>query len=62
MVSVAVVAPLMFPPLTRFVLPFRHWYCSGGVPVAPTLNDADPPSHADCDVGWEKMAGLVQAA
>ena len=44
--SVAVVAPEIFPPLERFDPPFLHWYVND-VPVAVTEKLADEPGHAD---------------
>jgi len=49
MVSVAVVAPDMFPPSVRLVVPFLHWYVNP-VPVAVTLKLTELPEQIVCVV------------
>jgi hypothetical protein len=53
--NVALVAPLIEPPLLTFVPFSRHWYVNP-LPVAETLNPAVPGvAHTVCAVGWLVM-------
>ena len=43
-VNTELVAPEMFPPLLKFVVPFLHWYVKP-LPVAVTLKFTVEPEH-----------------
>ena len=55
-VSVAVVAPEIFPPSTKFTIPFLHWYVKL-LPVAETVKLAELPTHAVWLVGSVMIIG-----
>ena len=54
-VKVGVVAPLILPPLDKFVAPLGHWYVQP-VPVALAVTLTFAPGHTVCVVaGCEVM-------
>jgi len=57
-VSVAEVAPEIFPPLIKLVVPFFHWYVNP-VPVAADEKLIEFPSHAVWFAGCVVMFVLL---